>query len=91
MAIDGKYGRVTTEFGDIGEDEPVVVFRAQDKLLPQVLAYYTMICMEAGSPRRHIDLIVDSRDRVAAWQPLEQHFTKIPESAGPAGQRYYRG
>ena len=30
MGIDAKYGRVTTERGDIGEDEPVVVFRAQD-------------------------------------------------------------
>lgn len=37
MAIDLKYGRVTLENADIGEDEPVVVFRARDALLPKVL------------------------------------------------------
>lgn len=40
MAVDGKYGRVTLEHGDIGEDEQVVVFRAQDSLLPKVLAWW---------------------------------------------------
>lgn len=36
MAVDRKYGRVTLERGTIGEDEPVVVFRAQDKMLPEL-------------------------------------------------------
>jgi len=58
MALDGKYGRVTLERGDIGEDEPVVVFRAQDALLPKVLDWYATECLKAGSPRHHVDLVL---------------------------------
>src|SRR5689334_6506312 len=86
MGYDGKYGQVTTEFGDIGEDEPVIVFRAQDKLLPNVLAHYLQVCTMAGSPRRHLDIILDSVQRVRAWQA--EHPTKVPGSDGPAGRSY---
>jgi hypothetical protein len=80
MAIDNKYGRVTLERGAIGEDEPVVVFRAQDTLLPKVLMYYHLFCMKVGSPPRHLDLITKSLRDVQAWQK-EHHFdVKIPSS-----------
>jgi hypothetical protein len=88
MGVDGKYGRVTTEFGDIGENEPVVVFRAQDKLLPKVMSYYLLFCLKAGSPRRHVNIILDTIERVRQWQADPANFTKVPESTGPAGQRY---
>jgi hypothetical protein len=78
MAVDIKYGRVTTERGTIGEDEPVVVFRAQDELLPKVLAYYHQLCLEEGSPRHHLDGILDAREVVQAWQSL--NHTKTPSS-----------
>jgi hypothetical protein len=78
MAIDAKYGKVKLEHGNIGEDEPVVVFRAKDKLLPKVLAYYAMVCIKAGSPKRHLDLIWDTLQKVHAWQDNNQ--TKTPDS-----------
>ncbi len=78
MGIDNKYGRVTTEHGSISDDEPVVVFRAQDKLLPKVLDIYRFLCEVAGSPDRHLDLINDSAIKVRAWQ--EENFTKTPSS-----------
>lgn len=78
MAIDAKYGRVTLEHGNIGEDEPVVVFRATDQLLPKVLMYYHLFCMKAGSPKRHLDIIWDSLLKVTEWQ--ESHPTKVPDS-----------
>lgn len=78
MAIDAKYGRVTLEHGTIGEDEPVVVFRATDSLLPKILAYYHMFCLKKGSPKHHLDLIISSRDSVVAWQ--EEHGSRIPIS-----------
>jgi hypothetical protein len=78
MAVDAKYGRVTIEHGSIGEDEPVVVFRAQDALLPKVLAYYFLFCLKAGSPRRHLDMILDARERIERWQA--GHPTKTPTS-----------
>lgn len=82
MGIDGKYGRVTTEFGTIGDDEPVVVFRAQDALLPAMLAVYSTLCAQAGSPRRHLDKIVDSMLAVERWQ--ESHHIQVPRSDPPS-------
>ncbi|HSJ74960.1 MAG TPA: hypothetical protein VK899_02070 [Gemmatimonadales bacterium] len=79
MGYDGKYGQVTLERGTIGEDEPVVVFRAQDRLLPKLLKIYKILCELAGSPQHHLDLIHESAMRVKAWQ--EENFTKTPESA----------
>lgn len=78
MAIDLKYGHVTLERGTIGEDEVVVVFRAQDDLLPKVLAYYHLFCLKAGSPRRHLDMILNARDGVMRWQ--DNNKTKTPSS-----------
>lgn len=82
MAIDAKYGRVTLEHGSIGEDEPVVVFRATDKLLPKVLAYYNTWCLLAGSPKRHLDLIFLSLQKVLEWQKTNP--TRVPNSEASA-------
>lgn len=83
MGIDGKYGRVTTERGDIGEDEPVIVFRAQDRVLPSLLVVYRTLCEHRGSPQRHLDLIDGAVAAIEEWQ--ENHRTKVPESAGYEG------
>jgi hypothetical protein len=79
MGYDSKYGRVTLERGTVGEDEPVVVFRAQDRLLPKLLKMYRILCELAGSPQHHLDLIHDSAMKIKAWQA--ENFTKTPESA----------
>jgi hypothetical protein len=68
MPIDNKYGRVTLEHGNIGEDEPVFVFRAKDKLLPQVLAEYIVLCVQAGAPREHLELIFEGSMQIMEWQ-----------------------
>jgi hypothetical protein len=78
MAIDNKYGRVILERSTIGEKEPVVVFRAQDKLLPKVLDIYRFLCEIAGSPPRHLELISDSAEKIRAWQ--QENFTQTPQS-----------
>lgn len=79
MGLDIKYGKVTTQYGTIGEDEPVVVFRAQDALLPKMLRIYQILCEVAGSPQHHLDLIHDSAQTVRVWQ--SGHSSKIPNSA----------
>ena len=78
MAIDGKYGKVTLEHGTIGEDEPVIVFRAQDALLPKVLMYYHLFCLKSGTPKRHLDLILETLDVVKLWQA--RNGSKLPNS-----------
>lgn len=80
MAIDNKYGHVTLEHGTIGPDEPVVVFRATDSILPKLLAYYHMFCIKAGSPRRHLDIILDAREKVLIWQ--YENGSRTPSSEG---------
>lgn len=82
MAVDGKYGRVTLERGTIGAVEPVVVFRAQDHLLPALLDVYAELCREAGSPARHVDGVAAARARVVEWQAA--NFTQVPRSDGAA-------
>lgn len=79
MAKDLKYGHVSLERGTIADDEPVVVFRAQDKLLPEVLAFYRRACQEHGSPDRHLAAIDDAAAYVVAWQA--DHHTQTPQSA----------
>jgi hypothetical protein len=78
MAVDRKYGHVTTEHGTIGEDEPVVVFRAQDKLLPKLLNIYRFLCELAGSPEHHLVAIDDAATYVKAWQLV--NGSKVPTS-----------
>lgn len=80
MAVDGKYGKVTLEHGTIGEDEPVVVFRARDELLPDLLAHYLELCAEAGSPSRHLELIRTSYGTIRDWQVDHLDEVKTPDS-----------
>ena len=65
---DSTYGKVTTEHGTIGADEPVIVFRAKDKLLPALLDAYAEMCAAAGSPTRHLKILAESRANIVAWQ-----------------------
>lgn len=78
MGIDRKYGHVTFEKGDIGEDEPVFVFRAQDALLIDTLHAYYTICRNRAVGGVHLGNIEGSIDSITKWQA--EHFTKLPES-----------
>ncbi len=84
MAIDRKYGVIPLKHVGVGEDEPVVVFRAQDALLPELLSFYRQLCEAEGSPPHHLTGINDTRDIVLRWQAT--HHTQVPQSAGQAPQ-----
>ena len=77
MGIDVKYGRVTTERGHIPDDEPVVVFRAQDRLLPSVLREYRFCCVMADVSAQHLAEVDAALAAVDHWQSL--HPTKTPD------------
>lgn len=83
MAIDRKYGRVTLENSTIGENEPVVVFRAQDRLLPKLLKVYKILCELAGSPEHHLQLIHDTAMTIKAWQAENPTKTPTSDSLAP--------
>lgn len=81
MVIDHRYGRITFEDGTVGEDEPVVVFRAKDVSLPKLLAYYIVLCMEAGCQEDYIDSAQDARDRVISWQETNNDRVAVPSKS----------
>lgn len=80
MGYDGKYGKVTTEHGDIPDDEPVIVFRARDKIVPAMLRFYMEMCEANGSPGRHIDLIQGTQRQITQWQLDHKDQVRQPDS-----------
>lgn len=80
MGYDRKYGNVTTDHGEIPDDEPVIVFRGRDRLLPEVLAKYMSLCEGAGSPQRHVDIVAESRRQIMSWQAENPEKTRTPDS-----------
>lgn len=81
MPIDNKYGRVILENQrNVGDDEPVIVFRAKDKITLKLLKVYRYMCELAGSPPNHLAAIDDTARIVKEWQA--EHGTKTPTSEG---------
>lgn len=80
MGYDGKYGKVTTEHGDIPDDEPVIVFRGRDKMVPAMLRFYLDMCAENGSPQRHLDLVQRSAANIIQWQVEHSDQARQPDS-----------
>ena len=80
MGHDLKYGQVTTEHGDIPDDEPVIVFRARDVNTLAVLSHYLKVCDQGGSPPRHLRLIAQTLFHFASWQEANQDKVRLPDS-----------
>lgn len=78
MAIDTKYGKVTTECACLTDDEPVVVLRGKDALLIDLLDHYAELSRKAGSPDHHLEWIAHTQDTIEKWQ--ETHPTEVPQS-----------
>jgi len=66
MGHSGKYGVIKTEFGNIPEDEPVFLFRAQDKYTADILIKYALQRYSDGD-RKAYDQIMLAVDKVRAW------------------------
>jgi hypothetical protein len=80
MGFDTKYGKVTTEFGEIPDDEPVIVFRGRDKNVVDMLDYYWELCQMGDSPDHHLDLIRRTQHLVENWQVDNADRVKTPDS-----------
>lgn len=76
MPFDSKYGEVMLEHGaHIPDGEQVVVFRATDKNLPELLHSYHVLCKNSRSPQRHLDMITKTYHEVNAYQ--EEHLDEV--------------
>lgn len=86
MGYDSKYGRVTTEHGDIPDDEPVIVFRARDLLAPKAIRHYAGLCRDEGSPDFHVDLCTATAREFEDWQDDHPDRVRVPDSAAHQGR-----
>jgi hypothetical protein len=81
--IDGKYktsGDVTKLDGTpIPEDEPLMLFRGQDKLLPELLEKYNELCKNAGSPQDQLDKVAQQIEKIKQWQAANPNRLKTPD------------
>jgi hypothetical protein len=80
MAIERKYGRVTTERGDIPADEPVIVFRARDAQLCPMLSAYFELCKRAGAGHFHLQVIEQTYTEMADWQEAHPDQVHTPDT-----------
>lgn len=80
MAVDERYGRVTLEHGNVGEDEPVYVLRANDRLAPTVLRHYLALGARSGYSHDHRVTTLAAIEKIERWQA--QNLRRWPR-AGP--------
>lgn len=67
MGYDSKYGKITTEFGNIPEDEPVFILRGQDKLADFALREYQRVFLDYTGDREHYVLLCKNIETFEAW------------------------
>jgi hypothetical protein len=63
MAISGKYGKISIP--KVGEDEPVFILRAQDKLAASAIEIYRALVASHGAPMG--DRLQSEIDRSRRW------------------------
>jgi hypothetical protein len=81
VGYDSKYGKVTTEHGDIPDDEPVVVLRGRDLAVPRTMAFYKRACRDLGSPPEHLGLAQDTANYIKGWQRFHTDRVQVATSA----------
>ena len=59
----------------IPDDEPLMLFRAKDTLLPKLLEQYHELCKEAGSPEEHLSDLQEQIDLIRDWQAAHSATT----------------
>jgi hypothetical protein len=87
MGFDLKYGQVTLENHpeSMGEDEPVIVFRAQDKLVVPLLARYENLYVATqpdgfdADADPFVNAVREQRARFHEWQQANPDKTKLPD------------
>lgn len=81
--IDGKYrtdGDITKNDGTpVPEDEPLMLFRGKDRLLPDLIDQYAEMCANAGSPEEHVQTLKEKAESVREWQNNHPDSVKTPD------------
>lgn len=77
MGHDLKYGRISTEKGDIPDDEPVYLLRAQDSAAVAAILAHKLDAQEKGSPLAFLVGVDEAVRSFESWQ--RGHETKAPD------------
>jgi hypothetical protein len=81
--IDSKYkttGEIFKYDGTpIPEDEPLILFRGRDRLVPQMLDYYNELRIKAGTSQKNMPLLQKQIEVIKRWQAENPDRTRIPE------------
>lgn len=64
------YDRIQDPAGLIGPDEPVMLFRAKDVLLPTLLGKYAELLRLTGCDQVMIDSVLEHEALVRRWQRM---------------------
>lgn len=64
-------------YSPLAEDEPTFTFRAQDRVMADILDYYAERCAALGSSEEHIQYALDARLAVIEWQ--RHNGCRIPD------------
>ena len=79
-ASDGKF---LVQFEDetkrFHDDEPVFVFRGQDKFMHAILARYWDLCEAYDCDEAHLAGIDRQMDDVMEWQSTHSELVKLPD------------
>jgi hypothetical protein len=76
------YDRIQDPANKIGADEPVILFRAQDALMPAVLAYYADLLRQHRSAQHMIDTTLAHEQKTRQWQRMRGcKLPDMPEEA----------
>lgn len=76
------YDRIQDPAGLIGEDEPVMLFRAKDRLMHNVLAAYRDMLVQVGAEPHMVESVERHIDRVTHWQV--ENGTQTPDMPADA-------
>ncbi len=66
------YNRIQDPLGEIGEDEPVFLLRAQDALAPRIVAKYAELAAQMGCQRGLIDSALAWEAEMRKWQRINK-------------------
>ena len=74
---DGK-GIFKFDHTPIPEDEPLILFRGRDRLVPKMLDYYLQLRLEITDPKQNIPLLRSDIDAITAWQQANPDLVRTP-------------
>lgn len=81
--IGGKYrtdGDITKNDGTpIPDNEPLMLFRGQDRLLPDLIDQYAEMCASAGGLEENIQALKEKAESVREWQRNNPDSVKTPD------------